>query len=741
MTCITLRKIKPEEEIVALYDRHYFGNFNIDCCCSHKNYHNNPCPESPDKKNRKRNKTSAQSVTKTIKSKSKRTERQTSFFLTNQDISSRFSKTEQDLEESSDENDDTPIRPIFYDSLYSDNTPDKIVGPRSPLLDDSTANQLSTDFIGQVENWENNLLTEEVDISSDDVLDFLPSSPPLFESTPLNLSIFEEVDEINIEHDEASDDSDELDTSSSFEVFSGSSLSVSRFYDSFNLLSSRHKLSEEAKKDILKLLSFSLPSPNNLSVLTPNSLLPNIVITEKDSSCFLIIDLRLQLESIIEQNFELIKISWSGTCSWSASTDCFKYGELQIVLNIDGASVFKSRNIAIWPLWVQLYNLPPKVRYAVNNMCLLALWHGFGKPDFEEFLPLIFSDLQLTLKRNLTVQNLGKISIRVRCLVADMPATAYSLCMTQHMGYFSCAFCFMRGVHHKNLLLFPVKAPLTMRTKESFIWCGRKAEQKQKPVLGVKRFSPFNAILDFPWDAPIDPMHQVFLGTAKVLSKFMILLVFKAKFSLMQHRMSMCMVPFNILHRPKNLDEIKFWKAADFKLFFFHIAPLTITTDLIPTANQSQLLGFRLLCIAIRMLSKLSVEENDLVVADLLLSKFFNSFVQNSGVHSRSFNFHAMRHLVEQVRRIGPLCLFSAFAFESAHRELLTGACGTIKNPKNSVERFLKRQMTRSTSNGSAQFFSKKFSRKPQCKKFTGTPNYCFSFLPDVPSDCFFARH
>ena len=545
---------------------------------------------------------------------------------------------------------------------------------------------------------------------------YLVRHPCLSESTPLNLSIFEEVDEINIEHDEASDDSDELDTSSSFELFSVASLSVSSFYDSFNLLSSRPKLSEEAQKDILKLLSFSLPSPNNPSVLTPNSLLPNIVITEKDSSCFLIIDLWQQLESIIEQNIELIKISWSGTCSWSASTDCLKYSELQIVLNIDGASVFKSRNIAVWPLWVQLYNLPPKVRYAVNNNCLLALWHGFCKPNFEEFLPSIVSELQLTIKRNLTVQNLGKVSIRVRCLVADMPATAYALCMTQHMGYFSCAFCFMRGVHHKNRLLFPVKAPLTMRTKESFIWCGRKAEQKQKPVLGVKRFSPFNAILDFPWDAPIDPMHQVFLGTAKVLSKFMISLVFKAKFSLMQHRMSTCKVPFNILHRPKKLDDIKFWKAADFKLFFFHIAPLTITTDLIPTANQSQLLGFRLLCIAIRMLSKVSVEENDLVVADLLLSKFFNSFVQNFGVQSKSFNFHAMRHLVEQVRRIGPLWLFSAFAFESAHRELLTGACGTIKIPKNLAERFLKRQMTRSTSNGSAQFFSKKFSRSHSAK-------------------------
>ena len=51
-----------------------------------------------------------------------------------------------------------------------------------------------------------------------------------------------------------------------------------------------------------------------------------------------------------------------------------------------------------------------------------------------------------------------------------------------------------------------------------------------------------------------------------------------------------------------------------------------------------------------------------------------------------------MRHLVEQVRRNGPLWLFSAFCFESANHQLLSALSGTIKNPEKMVERFLNYQ-------------------------------------------------
>ena len=53
-----------------------------------------------------------------------------------------------------------------------------------------------------------------------------------------------------------------------------------------------------------------------------------------------------------------------------------------------------------------------------------------------------------------------------------------------------------------------------------------------------------------------------------------------------------------------------------------------------------------------------------------------------------------MRHLVEQVRRNGPLWLFSAFCFESANHQLLSALSGTIKYPEKMVDRFLRHQIS-----------------------------------------------
>ena len=49
-----------------------------------------------------------------------------------------------------------------------------------------------------------------------------------------------------------------------------------------------------------------------------------------------------------------------------------------------------------------------------------------------------------------------------------------------------------------------------------------------------------------------------------------------------------------------------------------------------------------------------------------------------------------MRHLGKQVRRNGPLWLLSAFCFESANHNLLSAVQGTIKEPENIIERFVK---------------------------------------------------
>ena len=133
-------------------------------------------------------------------------------------------------------------------------------------------------------------------------------------------------------------------------------------------------------------------------------------------------------------------MSWSASYSWCDPLDHFKNREIQLVLNIDDASVFKSRNISVWPVWVPMLKLPSLLRCSVENMTLLAVCHGEGKPNFKIFLDKIVYKLKTILNRCFEFEGIGKVSFVAASLVCDMPATAYPLCMSQHMGYFSCTF-------------------------------------------------------------------------------------------------------------------------------------------------------------------------------------------------------------------------------------------------------------------------------------------------------------
>ena len=139
--------------------------------------------------------------------------------------------------------------------------------------------------------------------------------------------------------------------------------------------------------------------------------------------------------------------------------------------------------------------------------------------------------------------------------------------------------------------------------------------------------------------------------------------------------MTFVKVPFDIQHRTKSLSDIKSWKAFGFKLFFFHVAPLVFY--FVPIEKVS-FKSFMTLCLAIRLLSNAKNKQYDTDEADVLIEQFFENFVDLYGEDSQSFNSHTMRHLSEQVKRIGPLWFSSAFCFEFANHCLLSAVRGWL---------------------------------------------------------------
>ena len=206
------------------------------------------------------------------------------------------------------------------------------------------------------------------------------------------------------------------------------------------------------------------------------------------------VDLIAQTNHISSRNANFIHESWSNDCSWEMQTDLFCHGELQLILNTDGAPVFKSNKLSVWHLWVQLYNLPPLLRASYANICLLGLWHGESKPDLNYVLRSVSSELEI-LSKGTSNNHLRPVSFRFRSIVCDAPARAYVLCMKQHMGYESCSHCFIKGVHENRRMLFKLTKAFFARKNQHLIRCAELAEEQKGVMHGIKSKTPLNIFL------------------------------------------------------------------------------------------------------------------------------------------------------------------------------------------------------------------------------------------------------
>ena len=96
-------------------------------------------------------------------------------------------------------------------------------------------------------------------------------------------------------------------------------------------------------------------------------------------------------------------------------------------------------------------------------------------------------------------------------------------------------------------------------------------------------------------------MHQVFLGTAKTLSKMLFGEIKGTENSKLESSTKSCHVATEIKYSCKSIKNVKFWKAHDFKLFFFHTGPLSFK-DM--NSHQNLLQSFLRLSVAIKILYK-----------------------------------------------------------------------------------------------------------------------------------------
>ena len=208
----------------------------------------------------------------------------------------------------------------------------------------------------------------------------------------------------------------------------------------------------------------------------------------------------------------------SESTALSHHPEFFSFSEhIGVALNTDGVSLFKSSKLSLWPVFLEIVNFGPSIRFRYDNVVICSVWIGRSKPNMHTLLKPILERLhQLdTLGFSFSSPE-GVKTVRVRLLfgVFDLIAKSQVLNMKQFNGEYGCATCIHPGKHHGGSRVYlPRSYPLrTMASIKRAITEGTKIG---KIIEGIKGVSSLYNYLHLVEAIPVDYMHCVLEGVTK----------------------------------------------------------------------------------------------------------------------------------------------------------------------------------------------------------------------------------
>ena len=380
---------------------------------------------------------------------------------------------------------------------------------------------------------------------------------------------------------------------------------------------------------------------------------------------------------------------------------------LVLQLNIDWFQPFEHVVYSVGVMYLSVLNLPSPERYKVKNIFLLGVIPGPDEPrhDINSFLRPLVDELLVLVDKGIEVQHQnGTVNLKcvLGCVACDIPASRKVSGFIGHSARLGCSRCKKEFKYDKQTGKMDYsgfdRSNWPQRTNhqhrkdvETVLACKTKTAREQKESeLGCR----YSALLDLPYFDPvrmtvIDPMHNLFLGTAK---RFMVVLLEMGKVSkdnlvIIQTTVDSVMVPQGVSKIPKKIQSgfsrltAEQWK--NWTLVYSLIA-------LKPFVSKEILECWRHFVLACRYIVQHDLSQVDLQIADALFLRFCTKFQALLGTEHVTPNIHLNAHLTECTKDYGPLRSFWLFAFERYN-----GILGAQKTNNSNIEPQLMRKFLR----------------------------------------------
>ncbi|XP_075535096.1 uncharacterized protein LOC142570615 [Dermacentor variabilis] len=364
--------------------------------------------------------------------------------------------------------------------------------------------------------------------------------------------------------------------------------------------------------------------------------------------------LRTERKAQVEQNGSFVHFGLAAGIRQVLPPGQVVPSERKLQGNIDGVPLYRSSQLAFWPILCLITNVEASPPFVVSVYC------GAGKPpSLQDYLEPFVREVSELASEGLSIGDV-RVQVSIEAMVCDAPARSYVKCIVGHTGYCACERCNQKGRHIENRVTFP-KLHAPTRTNASF-----RSQENKRHHSG---FSPFLSLdVDMIAIFPSEYMHLVCLGVMRRLLKNWVCQSHSNRLS----RLHRCQLneslreaskafPTYFQGKPRGTEELDRWKATEFRTFLLHVGPVVLK-PLLPPSHYKHFLMFH---VAIRILAspQYYCEYNDF--AKDVLRYFVQEFSELYGRNQLVYNVHSLIHLADQCRDHGPLDQFSAFPFES----------------------------------------------------------------------------
>ena len=262
-------------------------------------------------------------------------------------------------------------------------------------------------------------------------------------------------------------------------------------------------------------------------------------------------------------------------------------------------------------------------------------------------------------------------------------------------GYYGCSTCYIRGESADNLKgtktrtypldtseKFSSKGHPELRSHAETLAHANMAEEVKKPYLGVKGTALIAMVpkFDLIRGVRVDYMHIVTHGVVKMRLDLWTNNDFKNMNCYVGHEidemnspLAAVKSPSRITRLPRKIEHLAHWKASELRAFLLFYS-IPVLDGILPLNHFDH---FMLLVNGISILLQGKILPSDLLSAEDSIRQFclMMDFLYNPSMEKS--NVHALLHLPDKVRDLGPLWAHSCFFYEDLNGDLRSLIHGT----------------------------------------------------------------